>query len=32
MLNMFPGAKNVIAFDLNTPTIINLDQKYIFNI
>ena len=25
MLNLFPGARDVITIDLNTPTIINID-------
>jgi len=25
MLNLFPGAKNVITIELDTPTLINID-------
>ena len=25
LLNMFPGAKDIIAIDLDTPTVINID-------
>ena len=30
MLNIFPGAQDVVTLELNTTTVINLDQKFIY--